>query len=53
MAHRVVSYGDQTSLGWRKTRAGQRAWIQGTSVNDDLRRVVKNTAAVSFSFDEM
>ena len=20
MAHRVVSYGDQTSLGWRKTR---------------------------------
>ena len=33
MAHRVVSYGDQTSLGWRKTRAGQRMLIgfQGTA----------------------
>ena len=50
MAHRVVSYGDQTSLGWRKTRAGQRMLIgfQGTSVNDDLRRVVKEIQPAGF-----
>ena len=50
MTHRVVSYGDQTSLGWRKTRAGQRMFIgfQGTSVNDDLRRVVKEIQPAGF-----
>lgn len=50
MKHRVVSYGEQTSLGWRKTRAGQRMFIgfQGTSVNDDLRRVVKEIQPAGF-----
>ena len=50
MAHRVVSYGDQTSLGWRKARAGQRMLIgfQGTTVNEDLRRVVKEIQPAGF-----
>jgi beta-N-acetylhexosaminidase len=47
---RVTAVGEQTSLAWRKERAGQRMVIgfQGTSVNDDLRRVVAEIKPAGF-----
>ena len=51
MTHqRVTAVGEQTSLAWRKERAGQRILIgfQGTSVNDDLKRVVREIQPAGF-----
>ena len=47
---RVTAVGEQTSLAWRKERAGQRMFIgfQGTSVGDDLRRVVREIQPAGF-----
>ena len=49
-AHRVTAIGEQTSLAWRKERAGQRMFIgfHGTAVNDDLRKVVQEIRPAGF-----
>lgn len=47
---RVTAVGEQTSLSWRKKDAGQRMFIgfQGTSVNDDLRRIIQEIQPAGF-----
>ena len=47
---RVKAIGEQTSLSWRKKDAGQRMFIgfHGTSVNDDLRRIIQEIQPAGF-----